>query len=196
MNMKPVALVILAILAGVSAIRAGETYRIDPEHSNISFSVHHFLGTAKGKFAQFSGTIEVDREHPESSSVKAQIQVRSIDTGIRKRDDHLCSAEFFNIEKYPQITFKSRGVKQTGQNSGDIPGDLTMHGVTRPITLHVKLVSPVSEGQLPSRTKWSVTVDPIKRRDFGLLFSQTAESVSGIGQDVSAQFTIEAVRGE
>ena len=194
--MKTFALVLLAMAAGATVVRAGETYRIDPEHSAISFSVHHFLGVAKGKFAQFSGTIDVDREHPERSSVKAQIQVKSIDTGIRKRDDHLCSAEFFDVAKYPQITFKSRGVKQTGQNSGDILGDLTMHGVTSQITLHVKLASPLSEGQVPSRTRWSVTIDPIKRRDFGLLFSQTAEAVSGIGQDVSAQMTIEATRGE
>jgi len=196
--MKAVSFLVLAlaVAASVTIARAGESYRIVPDRSNISFGVHQFLGVTKGKFARFSGTIEVDREHPERSSVKAQIQVRSIDTGIRKRDDHLCSAEFFDAAKYPQITFTSRSVKQTGQNSGDILGDLTMHGVPRPITLHVKLLTPLSEGQLPAQTRWSVTVDPIKRREFGLLFSGTAEAVSGIGQDVTAEMTIEAKRGD
>jgi polyisoprenoid-binding protein YceI len=186
----------MAVAASVTIARAGESYRIDPERSNISFGVHHFIGVTKGKFARFSGTIEVDREHPEQSSVKAQIQVASIDTGIRKRDDHLCSAEFFDAAKYPQITFTSRSVKQTGQSGGDIAGDLTMHGVTHPITLHVKLMGPGSEGPLPARTRWSVTLDPLKRRDFGLLFSSTAEAVSGIGQDVTIEMTIEARRGD
>jgi polyisoprenoid-binding protein YceI len=194
--MKAVTLLVLALAASIGTARAGDSYRIDPDRSTISFGVHHFIGVAKGKFTQFSGTIAVDREHPEQSSVKAQIEVKSIDTGIRKRDDHLCSPEFFDAAKFPQITFTSRSVKQTGPNAGDISGDLTMHGVTRPMTLHVKLVSTAAEGQMPARTRWSVTADPIKRRDFGLMFSSTAEAVSGIGQDVTAEITIEAKRGE
>jgi polyisoprenoid-binding protein YceI len=192
--MKAISFLFLVVAASLAGARAGESYRIDPNRSNISFGVHQFLGVTKGKFTRFSGTIEVDREHPELSSVKAQIQVRSIDTNIRKRDDHLCSSEFFDVAKYPQITFKSRSVKQTGPNAGDILGDLTMHGVTRPMTLHVKLLTPLSQGQLPAQTRWSVTVDPIKRREFGLMFSSTAEAVSGIGQDVTAEITIEATR--
>jgi polyisoprenoid-binding protein YceI len=192
--MKAISFLFLVVAASLAGARAGESYRIDPNRSNISFGMHQFLGVTKGKFTRFSGTIEVDREHPELSSVKAQIQVRSIDTNIPKRDDHLCSAEFFDVAKYPQITFKSRSVKQTGPNAGDILGDLSMHGVTRPMTLHVKLLTPLSQGQLPAQTRWSVTVDPIKRREFGLMFSSTAEAVSGIGQDVTAEITIEATR--
>src|SRR5712671_4118683 len=120
--MKAISFLLLVVAANLSSARAGESYRIDPNRSNISFGVHQFLGVTKGKFTRFSGTIEVDREHPELSSVKAQIQVRSIDTNIRKRDDHLCSAEFFDVAKYPQITFKSRSVKQIGPSAGDILG--------------------------------------------------------------------------
>ena len=122
--------------------------------STIGFSVHQFLGTTHGKFTKFNGKIDVDRERPENSSVTAQIDVRSIDTRIKKRDDHLRSAEFFNVEKFPQIAFKSRSVKQTGPQSGDILGDLTIHGVTKPVTLHVKLLTPLNE---TSRTRWAVT---------------------------------------
>ena len=183
----------IAIIGLSSAASAKESYKFDPSGSAIGFSVHQFLGTTRGKFTNFSGRIEVDREHPENSSVTAQIDVRSIDTRIKKRDDHLRSPEFFNIEKFPRIMFKSGSVKRTGPQSGDILGDLTMHGVTRPITLHVKLLTPINETE---RTRWSVTTDPISRRDFNLMFAPATESISGISQTVAINIEIEAKRAE
>jgi polyisoprenoid-binding protein YceI len=182
------------VIAGLAATAsAKESYKFDRSGSTIGFTVHQFLGTTRGKFTNFSGTIEVDREHPENSSVTAQIDVRSIDTRIQKRDDHLRSAEFFNVQKFPGITFKSRSAKRTGPQSGDILGDLTMHGVTKPITLHVKLLTPINE---TGRTRWSVTTDPIARRDFNLMFTPAAESISGISQTVAINIEIEAKRAE
>jgi polyisoprenoid-binding protein YceI len=174
-------------------VLANETYRFDASSSTIGFSVHQFLGTTNGKFTKFNGRIDVNREHPENSSVTAQIDVRSIDTRIKKRDDHLRSAEFFNVEKFPHMTFKSRSVKQTDPQTGDIVGDLTMHGVTKPITLHVKLLTPLNE---TSRTRWSVTTEPITRRDFNLMFAPATETVSGISQTVAINIQIEAKRAE
>jgi polyisoprenoid-binding protein YceI len=182
-----------AIAALSPAASANETYKFDPSGSTIGFAVHQFLGTTHGKFMKFIGKIEIDRDHPENSSVTAQIDVRSIDTRIKKRDDHLRSAEFFNVEKFPQMTFKSRSVKRTGPQSGDILGDLTMHGVTKPITLHVKLLTPISD---TSRTRWSVTTDLITRRDFNLMFASAAEAVSGISQSVAINIEIEAKRAQ
>jgi polyisoprenoid-binding protein YceI len=182
-----------AIFALSSAAWANETYKFDSSGSAIGFTVHQFLGTTHGKFTSFSGKIDVDREHPENSSVTAQIDVRSIDTRIKKRDDHLRSPEFFNVEKFPQMTFRSRSVKRTGPQSGDILGDLTMHGVTRPITLHVKLLTPINE---TDRTRWAVTTEPISRRDFNLMFAQAAEAVSGISQTVAINIEIEAKRAQ
>src|SRR6266513_3711510 len=176
-----------------AATSAAESYKFDPSGSAIGFSVHQFLGTTLGKFTSFSGRIEVDREHPENSSVTAQIDVRSIDTRIKKRDDHLRSAEFFNVEKFPQIAFKSRSVKQTGPQGGDILGDLTIHGVTKPVTLHVKMLTPLNE---TNRTRWAVTTEPITRRDFNLMFAPAAESVSGISQTVAINIEIEAKHAE
>ena len=182
-----------AILALSPAAWGNESYKFDPSGSTIGFSVHQFLGTTHGKFTRFSGRIELDRERPENSSVTAQIDVRSIDTRIKKRDDHLRSAEFFNIEKFPYITFKSRSVKRTGPQSGDILGELTMHGVTRPITLHVKLLTPMND---TTRTRWAVSTDSITRRDFNLMFSPATETVSGISQTVAINIEIEAKRAE
>ena len=179
----------LMIGAVVTVAPAKDTYKFDPSGSTIGFSVHQFLGTTHGKFTNFSGKVEVDREHPENSSVTAQIDVRSIDTRIKKRDDHLRSTEFFNVGKFPQMTFKSRSVKQTGPQSGDILGDLTMHGVTRPITLHVKLLTPINE---TAQTRWAVSTDPITRHDFNLMFAPAAVSVSGISQTVAINIEIEA----
>jgi len=173
------------VIAGLGATAsAKESYKFDPSGSTIGFSVHQFLGTTRGKFTNFSGR---------NSSVTAQIDVRSIDTRIQKRDDHLRSGEFFNVEKFPRMTFKSRSVKRTGPQTGDILGDLTMHGVTKPITLHVKLLTPINE---TGRTRWSVTTDPITRRDFNLMFAPAAESVSGISQTVAINIEIEAKRAE
>jgi len=190
----------LRIVAAAAAITvlssvalANETYKFDQSHSTIGFSVHQFLGTTQGKVTRFDGKIEIDREHPENSSVTARIDVRSIDTGIVKRDNHLRSPEFFSVEKYPAITFKSRSVKQTGPQAGDILGDLTMHGVTKPITLHVKLLTSSNETK---QTRWSVTTDPLKRREFNLMFAQAAESMSGISQTVAINIEIEATRAQ
>jgi polyisoprenoid-binding protein YceI len=192
--MKRRHLIAAVLVAGLSsAVLANETYQFNPPGSTIGFSVHQFLGTTHGKFTKFNGKIDVNREHPENSSVAAQIDVRSIDTHIKKRDDHLRSAEFFNVEKFPHITFKSRSVRRTGSQSGDILGDLTIHGVTKPITLHVKLLTPLNE---ISRTRWAVTVDPITRRDFNLMFAPATETVSGISQTVAINIEIEAKRAE
>jgi polyisoprenoid-binding protein YceI len=193
--MKTSRLIAVAILivASNSIAFGNDAYKFDPAHSKIGFSVHQFLSTTNGKFTKFDGKIDINREHPENSSVTARIDVRSIDTGIVKRDNHLRSPEFFAVDKYPEITFKSRSVKQTGPQAGDVTGDLTMHGVTKPITLHMKLLSSPNDS---SQTRWAVTTEPLKRRDFNLMFSQTAEGLSGISQTVAVNIEIQATRAQ
>ncbi len=186
------ACLVLQLVLPQSNSQAKETYKFDPSHSSIRFTVHQFLGSTAGKFGKFEGKIDIDRDHPEQSSVVARIDVSSINTGIARRDDHLRSADFFDVVKYPEITFKSHSVKQTGQKSGDIVGDLAMHGVTKSITLHVTLITPISEAA--SRTLWVVAIEPLKRRDFGLTFGQTAERLFGISQNVAIKIEIEATR--
>lgn len=179
--MKAICLVFVSLLTVGSAAHAAETLRIDPAHSTIAFKVRHMLGSAKGRFSRFSGTIVVDRENPEQSSVSVKIATASIDTGIAKRDDHL-RAELFEVAKYPEIAFVSRGVKRTGTNSGEIVGDLTMHGVTREIVLTVQLVGE----------RWRVTTAPLRRSQFGLVFSKSAETISMIADEVAVEIQIQA----
>ena len=183
---------LLIFTALSSSAPANEIYKFNQSRSVIGFAVRQFFGTTHGKFMKFDGKIDLDRGHPEKSSVTARVDIRSIDTGIVKRDNHLRSPEFFDVEKFPEIIFKSRSVKQTGPQSGDILGDLTMHGVTKPITLHVKLLSSPSDET--KQTRWVVTTEPLKRRDFNLMFSQGAEAVSGISQTVAINIEIEGTR--
>lgn len=189
-----VAAVLAAVAGAVSTLFATQPYKIDPAHSTIGFKVHQYLTTVAGKFTRFSGTVDVDPDHPEKSSVVAKIDVAGIDTGIAKRDAHLRTAEFFNVAKFPGITFKSRSVKRTGENTGDITGDFTMHGVTKAIILHAKLLGDPKSAANAQRTRWQVTTAPLNRREFGLLFSSGTEAISGIGQKVTVEMEIEALR--
>lgn len=185
---------VLVVIAGSTSALANQTYKIDLAHSTIGFKVHQYLTTVTGKFTRFSGRIDVDLDHPENSSVVVKIEVASIDTRIAKRDAHLQSAEFFNAAKFPEITFKSSNVKRTGENTGDITGDFTMHGVTKAIVLHAKLAGDPKAAADARRTRWQVTTASLNRREFGLLFGSSAEAISGISQEVTVEIDIEAVR--
>ena len=172
----------------IRATAADETFKIDPAHSRIGFKVHQAIANVTGRFKDFGGTIALDRQHPEKSSVTVTIQVKSIDTGVAKRDAHLCSPEFFSVAKFPEITFKSQSVKQTAPDAGDILGDFTMHGVTKPITLHVKLLNKSGE-----QTRWQVTTDKLSRREFGAQFGRALEGVSMISDKVAIDIEIVAM---
>ena len=192
MKSRIIAVAILATAFHSFAV-ANETYRFDQARSTIGFSVHQFLGTTHGKFKKFDGRIEIDREHPENSAVTARIDVRSIDTETVKRDNHLRSAEFFNVDKYPELTFKSRSVKQSGSQFGDIVGDLTMHGVAKEITLPV---THLGAGKDPwGRDKIGFETEiALNRKDFGLAWN-TALEAGGflIGDEVKVSVTIQGV---
>ena len=188
--------VALGLATAALSAHGNEVYKFDPAHSTIAFQVRQFLGTVKGRFTKFSGTIEIDRDHPEQSSVIATIQAASIDTAIAKRDEHLRSDEFFNVAKFPEITFKSYRVKQTGANTGEIAGDLTIHGVTRPITLHVQLMGDPESLVKNPESRWRVTTTPIRRSQFGLVFSKRAEALSMIADEVAIEIEIAAARAK
>ena len=191
-RLLPLLVVGSVALLALKTARADETYQIDPVHSSISFKVRHFFSNVEGKFQKFEGTITVDSEHPEKSSVKATIQTESINTGNEKRDGHLKSEDFFDAAKFPTITFKSKSVKRTGAESGDIVGDLTMHGVTKEITLHAKFLGKGKGMDGGAISGWEVTADPIKRADYGLTWSKTVEGTAVVGDEVRVTIEVEA----
>ncbi|MEO8045075.1 MAG: YceI family protein [Spartobacteria bacterium] len=189
---KSLPLLAAFLCASILTAQADETYKIDPVHSSISFKVRHFFSYVTGNFTKFEGTIQVDPDHPEKSTVTATIDAASVDTKNAKRDEDLRSADFFEVAKYPTITFKSKSVKQTGADAGDIVGDLTMHGVTKEITLHAKFLGKGKGMGGRSISGWQVTPDPIKRSEYGLTWSKAVEGTAVVGEDVTISIEVEA----
>jgi polyisoprenoid-binding protein YceI len=148
---------LLAWFACVGIAIAAERYTLDAAHSEMSFSVRNFASTVTGRFTDFSGIVDFDRQQPERSSVDATIQIRSIDTGIKDRDHHLLAADFFDAQKFPTIHFKSTSVEKTGERTANVHGNLTMHGSTLPVVLHVELL-PDEKTDSPA-LRWRVTAD-------------------------------------
>lgn len=174
-----------------STLAAPENYKIDPVHSSISFKVRHLFSYVSGKFGKFEGTFTADPDAVEQSSVTASVQTASIDTGNDDRDKHLKSAEFFDVGKFPEIAFKSKSVKSTGDKSADIVGDFTMHGVTKELTLHAKFLGK-GKGMKGEISGWHLMADPIKRGDYGLNWSKVVEGTQVVGDDVEITIDIEA----
>jgi polyisoprenoid-binding protein YceI len=189
---KILGLVAAVLLGGALSASANETYKIDSVHSSIGFKVRHFFSFVTGDFKKFEGTIHVDMDHPEKSSVSATIDVASIDTKNDKRDEDLRGPDFFEVAKFPTITFKSKSVKKTGTESGDIIGDLTMHGVTKEITLHAKFLGKGKGMGGKAISGWQVTADPIKRADYGLNWNKAVEGTSVVGEEVTISIDVEA----
>ena len=133
----------------------------------------------------------VDPEAVEQASVTATVQPSSIDTGNANRDNDLKSDDFFDATKFPEITFKSKSVKQTGKDTADILGDFTMHGVTKDVTLHAQFLGK-GKGMKSEISGWHLTTDPIKRSDYGLNWNKTIEGTQVVGDDVEITIDVEA----
>ncbi len=190
---KYLTLLVIGTLCGsVFTAGAEETYKFDPVHSSIGFKVRHFFSYVNGSFKKFEGTIQFDPEHPEKSSVTAKIDASSIDTQNAKRDADLQGDDFFDVAKYPAITFRSKSVKQTGADSADIVGDLTMHGVTKEMTLHAKFLGKGAGMQGKQISGWEVRADPIKRSEYGLTWSKAVEGTAVVGEEVTISIDVEA----
>jgi polyisoprenoid-binding protein YceI len=166
-----------------------ETYAIDPVHSSVSFSIRHFISPVPGSFTRFSGTITVDRDHLENSSVDATIDVGSIDTRNAKRDSDLKSPHFFDAAKFATITFKSSSWKKTGGDTFDVTGDLTIHGVTKPVVLKVTSLGFGPGMRGASLSGWTATTT-LNKSDFGV--SGPAYVRKMLGEEVAISISVEA----
>lgn len=172
------------------------TYQIDPAHTSVEFSVKHMMfSTIKGKFTDLAGEIVFDEGNPAASSVNATINVTSVSTGDTNRDNHLRSADFFDVEKYPTISFTSKSVEPLGRDATyRIVGDLTMHGVTREIVLEA---AHLGTGKDPwGGTRVGVTATTtIDRKDWGLNWNAALEAGGVLVSDqVKITLDFEAVK--
>jgi polyisoprenoid-binding protein YceI len=188
----------LATLTCLSAVLliqsafAADTYVFDKAHSTLGFQVRHLFSTVPGKFDDFTGTITYDEANPENSSVEVTIKTASVDTGVKMRDDDLRSPNFFDAAKYPEITFKSKSVKMTGNNTAEVTGDLTMHGVTKETVLKVELTGK-GAGMKPGSvvSGWNAET-ALKRTDYGLTWTKVIEGTQVVGDDVKIDLNVEA----
>jgi polyisoprenoid-binding protein YceI len=169
-------------------------YDINTSHSLIEFSVKHMMvTTVKGRFTQFQGEIEIDEATPANSKVDLTIETASISTGDANRDGHLRSADFFEPEKYPTITFASTKVEPLGGEQYRVTGDLTLHGVTRPISFDVTREGVTKTMKGEALQAFSATLT-LSRKDFGLEWNVALESGGWLVSDhVKIALEVQAV---
>lgn len=179
----------LALLAALPAA-AATTWTVDKSHSNVDFTVRHLMANVRGHFADFEGTIVMDAD-PAKSSVEFTIQAKSVDTANEQRDTHLRSADFFDVEKHPTLTFKSTAVKKTGDNTYEVTGPLTMRGVSKVITLPVSFLGEAKDpwGNLKAGFATSTVLD---RKEFGINWNKALDQGGFIlGDDVKVEISLE-----
>ncbi len=180
-----------ALAAGFlnTASAAVETYTIDSVHSSVAFKIRHFVSKVPGSFTKFAGTIVVDRADLTKSSVEATIDVGSVSTAAEARDKHLKSPDFFDVEKFATITFKSKAWKATGPDTFDITGDLTIHGVTKEVVLKATSLGFAEGMQNRMLSGWEATTT-IKKSAFGV--NGPAMLAAAVGDEVAITIGIEA----
>jgi polyisoprenoid-binding protein YceI len=179
-------LAILAVLVSIAlpVLAELETFTFDKAHTLIGFRIRHVLTKVEGRFKSFDGTIWLDRQSPAASRVELTIQATSIDTGVENRDNDLRSANYFDVAKYPAITFKSTKVEPKGNDQYDVTGEFSMHGVTKTIRVPVKHL-----GFAPGKTEkagFEVTL-PINRKEYGITSGGPI-----VGDDVEINIQVEA----
>jgi len=171
------------------------TYEIDSTHSAVHFSVRHLMvSNVRGEFSKVSGTVKYDPDKPETSTAEATIDANSISTRDPQRDVHLKSPDFLDTEKFPSITFRSKKV-EIEQGGGKVTGDLTIHGVTREVTLEVEGPTPEVKDPWGKQRIGASATAKISRKDFGLTWNAALETGGVmIGDEVKITIDVEVVR--
>lgn len=174
-------------------IQEPSLWQIDPVHSSAEFAVRHMMvSTVKGSFKALAGNIVLDEANPERSRIEAEIDASSVDTGVADRDTHLRSADFFDVARFPKLTFRSTGIEADG-DSGRMHGELTMHGVTRPVTLHVSYLGQVKDPWGKRRRGYTAETT-LNRKDFGMTWNMVLDAGGVlVGDKVKVTLNIEAI---
>jgi len=184
---------IAATLLLGSFAHAAETYKVDPLHTSVNFSVRHLgINNVKGKFKEFEGALMLEGDTLKEAS--GTIQVKSVDTGVEKRDNHLRTADFFDAAKYPTITFKTKRVEKDGSRQLVLIADFTMRGVTKELRLPAKMSKPTKDPWggvrvgLEAKTK-------LNRKDYGINYNELLETgAMAVGEEVELEINTEAVK--
>jgi polyisoprenoid-binding protein YceI len=171
-------------------------YEIDPAHSRAQFAVRHMMvATVRGEFSNLAGTVVLDEADPSRSRIEATIPAATVDTKVDMRNNHLKSPDFFDVEKFPTISFQSTAVQKTGEETYAVTGDLTLHGVTKRVVLDVE--SPAIEVKDPygNMKRGAVATVSLNRKDFGLHWNQGLEAGGVmVGDNVRVTIDLELAR--
>jgi len=182
---------LVSLVVALPALAA--TYEADPSHSNVDFTVRHIVSKVNGSFRAFKGTFDFDDKKPENSKANFTVDATSIDTGNAKRDDHLRSPDFFDTKKFPQLSFVST---KFGKASGDVyklDGNLTLHGVTKPVSFDVEFLGQAKDPQGKMRSGFTAK-SKINRKDFGLTWNKSLETGGVlVGEEVELNIQVEGV---
>jgi len=187
---KILALVLVSLLLSAPALAASAKYSFDPGHTQVFFSVEHMgLSHPMGRFMKIDGGYTFDPDHPEASQVDVKIDANSLNMDSAPWDEHMKSDKFFNVAKFPAISFKSTKIEKTGDKTGKMTGDLTLLGVTKPVTLDVtyngSAVNPMNKNAM---TGFNATAK-VKRSDFGM-----SSFLNMVGDEATIIINVEGIR--
>ncbi|NJD92289.1 MAG: YceI family protein [Geobacter sp.] len=195
--MKRFIVATLTIFAlALPALATAATWTIDPDHSNIGFKVKHLMvSNVKGNFEKHNGTVDINDKDITKSKVEVTIDTNSINTGVQKRDEHLRSADFFDVAKFPTMTFVSKKVAKAGKDKLKVTGDLTLHGVTKEVVLKVEGPSKESKDPWGNIRKGATATATINRKDFGLNWNKALETGGVlVGEEIAINLEIEMIK--
>lgn len=180
----------------VPVLAFGATFNIDPDHTSVGFKVRHLMvSNVKGTFGKVSGVVALDEKDITKSSVNVTIDAASIETGVVKRNEHLKSPEFLDVAKFPTITFASKKVAKKSGGKLSVRGDLTIHGVTRPVVLDVEGISTESKDPWGFFRRGTTATTKINRKDFGLTWNKALETGGVVvGDDVFITLEVEMIK--
>jgi polyisoprenoid-binding protein YceI len=184
------------IALSLPGLAAASSWTIDQDHSNVGFKVKHLMvSNVKGEFRSFNGTLEIDDKDVTKSKVAVNIETPSITTGVTKRDDHLKSPDFFDVVKFPAMTFVSTRVQKAGDDRLKVYGDLSLHGVTREVVLDVEGPTKAYKDPWGNIKRGASATTRINRKDFGLAWNKAIESGGVVvGDEVTISLEVEMLQ--
>jgi polyisoprenoid-binding protein YceI len=185
-----IAFVLLLSLSAAAQDQNKDTWQIDPKHTAAQFSVRHLgISTVRGEFSKVSGSVQYDPANPTKSSIQATIEAASVNTRVEARDNDLRSAHFFDVEKYPTITFQSKKVEAAGAGKLRVTGDLTIHGVTKEVALDVDGPNVAPKDPQGNQRMGASATTKINRMDYGV-----SGAPGAAGDEITITIDIEMIR--
>jgi polyisoprenoid-binding protein YceI len=185
---------LLFVLIGCVSLSHAAVWDIDPSHSHVGFRIRHLVTKVNGQFDKFKGSLNFDEKSLKDLSALADIDTSSVNTNEPKRDTHLKTADFFDVEKFPSMTFKSTGVKNLKGSQFQLVGDLTLHGITKPVTLDVEMGGVTQDPWGGTRSGFSAK-GMLNRKDYGMVWNKALDNGGFlVGDEVEIDIEVEAVK--